>query len=60
MSVKEKIIEQIRKIYDPELPVNVYDCIEAGLVAMKIDEARLSNKIIDLTDTWKKLQDYKI
>ena len=25
MSVKEKIIEQIRKIYDPELPVNVYD-----------------------------------
>ena len=43
-----------------KLPVNVYDCMEAGLVAMKIDEARLSNKIIDLTDTWKKLQDYKI
>jgi hypothetical protein len=30
--------------------------MEAGLVAMKIDEARLSNKIIDLTDTWKKLE----
>ena len=43
-----------------KLPVNVYDCMEAGLVAMKIDEARLTNKIIDLTDTWKKLQDYKI
>ena len=27
-----------------KLPVNVYDCMEAGLVAMKIDEARLSNK----------------
>tara|TARA_B110000438_G_scaffold191650_1_gene183272 strand:- start:1257 stop:2402 length:1146 start_codon:yes stop_codon:yes gene_type:complete len=43
-----------------KLPVNVYDCMEAGLVAMKIDEARLSNKIIDLTDTWKKLEDYKV
>ena len=43
-----------------KLPVNVYDCIEAGLVAMKIDESRLSKKIIDLTDTWKKLEDYKI
>ena len=43
-----------------KLPVNVYDSMEAGLVAMKIDEARLSNKIIDLTDTWKKLEDYKV
>ena len=43
-----------------KLPVNVYDSIEAGLVAMKIDEARLSNKIIDLTDTWKKLQVFKV
>ena len=25
MDVKEKIIEDIRKIYDPELPVNIYD-----------------------------------
>tara|TARA_B110001454_G_C12682589_1_gene418753 strand:- start:181 stop:561 length:381 start_codon:yes stop_codon:yes gene_type:complete len=23
--LKEKIIEEIRKIYDPELPVNIYD-----------------------------------
>ena len=38
------------------LPVGIIDCMEAGLVAMKIDEARLSNKIIDLTDTWKKLE----
>ena len=25
MSKKEKIIEEIKKIYDPELPVNIYD-----------------------------------
>ena len=25
MEVKNKIIDEIRKIYDPELPVNIYD-----------------------------------
>ena len=25
MEVKDKIIDEIRKIYDPELPVNIYD-----------------------------------
>ena len=29
MSKKERIIEEIRKIYDPELPVNIY---ELGLI----------------------------
>ena len=29
MDVKDKIIEEIRKIYDPELPVNIY---ELGLI----------------------------
>ncbi len=29
MSKKQKIIEEIRKIYDPELPVNIY---ELGLI----------------------------
>jgi hypothetical protein len=42
------------------LPVGVVDCMEAGLVAMKIDEARTSNKIIDLTETWKKLDSYNL
>ena len=37
------------------LPVGVKDCIEAGLVAMKIDESRKTGKIIDLSDSWKKL-----
>ena len=25
MEIKDKIIEEIKKIYDPELPVNIYD-----------------------------------
>ena len=29
MKIKEKIINEIRKIYDPELPVNIY---ELGLI----------------------------
>ena len=29
MEIKKKIIEEIRKIYDPELPVNIY---ELGLI----------------------------
>ena len=29
MTKKEQIIEEIRKIYDPELPVNIY---ELGLI----------------------------
>ena len=29
MGIKDKIIDEIRKIYDPELPVNIY---ELGLI----------------------------
>ena len=29
MEVKDKIIDEIKKIYDPELPVNIY---ELGLI----------------------------
>ena len=25
MDLKEKVIEEIKKIYDPEIPVNIYD-----------------------------------
>ena len=41
MSKKELIIEEIRKIYDPELPVNIY---ELGLiydVKVKEDKAKI-------------------
>ena len=36
MEVKEKIISEIKKIYDPEIPVNIY---ELGLIYdIKIDK----------------------
>ena len=35
-----------------ELPVGVVDALEAGLVAMALDEARVTGGIVDLTDTW--------
>ena len=41
-----------------ELPVGVIDCMEAGLVAMKIDESRKTGKIIDMKETWKILDSY--
>ena len=42
------------------LPVGVVDCMEAGLVAMKIDESRVKNQIIDLRDMWNKLDSYNL
>ena len=36
MNLKEKVITEIKKIYDPEIPVNIY---ELGLIYdIKIDE----------------------
>ena len=45
--LKEKIIEEIKKIYDPEIPVNIYDL---GLIYnVDVDE---KNKVsIDMTLT---------
>ena len=37
------------------LPVGVIDCMEAGIVAMKIDESRKSGKIIDIRPTWENI-----
>ena len=42
------------------LPVGVIDCMEAGLVAMKIDESRLKNQVINLRDMWDKLDSYNL
>jgi len=41
-----------------ELPVGVIDCMEAGLVAMKIDESRKTGKIVDMKETWKIFDSY--
>jgi len=37
------------------LPVGIKDCIEAGIIAMKIDESRKTGKIVDLSPTWEKI-----
>tara|TARA_Y100000590_G_scaffold465426_1_gene637729 strand:+ start:2298 stop:3443 length:1146 start_codon:yes stop_codon:yes gene_type:complete len=37
------------------LPVGIIDCMEAGIVAIKIDESRKTGKVVDLTSTWKKI-----
>ena len=38
MDLKEKIITEVKKIYDPEIPVNIY---ELGLIYdIKIDEKK--------------------
>ena len=47
MNLKEKIIAEIKKIYDPEIPVNIY---ELGLIyKIEVDEKNIVN--IDMTLT---------
>ena len=47
MSIKEKIIEEIKKIYDPELPVNIY---ELGLIYdIKIEDEKFAKIKMTLT-----------
>ena len=45
--IKNKIIETIKKIYDPEIPVNIYDL---GLI-YKIEVDEKNNVSIDMTLT---------
>lgn len=40
------------------LPVGVIDALEAGLVAMALDEARISGQMIDLTPVWAEFDSY--
>tara|TARA_B100001057_G_scaffold254427_1_gene254675 strand:- start:6726 stop:7022 length:297 start_codon:yes stop_codon:yes gene_type:complete len=43
MEIKEKIINEIRKIYDPELPVNIY---ELGLIYdIQVNEKKIKIKM---------------
>ena len=46
MELKEKVIEEIKKIYDPEIPVNIY---ELGLI-YKI-EIKEDKAVIEMTLT---------
>jgi FeS assembly SUF system protein len=47
INIKEKVISEIKKIYDPEIPVNIY---ELGLIyKIEVDE---NNKVsVDMTLT---------
>ena len=40
------------------LPVSILDGLEAGLTAIKIDEARQTRKVIELADTWSQFDSY--
>ena len=40
------------------LPVGVVDALEAGLVALALDEARISGQMVDLTDTWREFDKF--
>ena len=40
------------------LPVSILDAMEAGIAALALDEARTSRTIVDLTDTWARLDSY--
>ena len=43
MNLKEKIINEIKKIYDPEIPVNIY---ELGLIYdIKVDDNNVEVKM---------------
>ena len=43
MELKEKIIDELKKIYDPELPVNIYDL---GLIYdVKVEENKAKIKM---------------
>jgi len=41
-----------------DLPVSVLDALEAGLTAIKMDEARKSRSVIDMTETWQRFDSY--
>ena len=45
--IKEKIIEEVKKIFDPEIPVNIY---ELGLI-YKIDVDEKNKVNVDMTLT---------
>ncbi|GHE94235.1 oxidoreductase [Aliiroseovarius zhejiangensis] len=40
------------------LPVGVVDALEAGLVAMALDEARINGGVVDLRGTWEEFDSY--
>lgn len=42
------------------LPVSILDGLEAGLTAIKLDEARKTKSVIDLTEMWQRFDSYDL
>jgi len=40
------------------LPVSILDAMEAGIAAIALDQARVTGQVVDLTDTWAKLDSH--
>lgn len=40
------------------LPVGVVDAMEAGIAALALDQARIEGRMVDLTETWRRLDSY--
>ena len=40
------------------LPVSILDAMEAGVAALALDQARIERRIVDLTETWAKLDSF--
>ena len=53
---EERMVADILRYLRNEgpLPVSVYEALEAGLTAIKIDDARRSRSVIDLVETWQR------
>ncbi len=48
-------------LYDgAPLPVTVLDALAAGLTAMKIDDARRTGQVVDLTELWRRFDAYDL
>ncbi len=42
------------------LPVGIVDAMEAGIAALALDEARISGRMLDLTETWARFDCYRL
>lgn len=40
------------------LPVSLLDALEAGLTALTMDQARISRKVVDMSETWQEFDSY--
>ncbi|MEM9633803.1 MAG: Gfo/Idh/MocA family oxidoreductase [Pseudomonadota bacterium] len=47
-------------IHGGRLPVGVMDALEAGLTAIKLDEARRTRTVLDLAETWQQFDSYGV